>query len=864
MESHNDVMNRALSRIEAYLLPSAASKNENPGITPLSIDLTPRDRLDHILYQVTLADHLRVMQTMYRDSHDDQSLMAELRAEGPNTKLPIKHLMQKIVEGRSRAIGLIKMMYGEDHLAYLKGQLDLTSSYALQGMWPQVEDKISLMNEKMGKMSRIVGNRAALARRKNALIAAERISCVFSCLRDHVIRNCGHVFKSFIKEVMSALVALLSHEDDEADPLGHPSKFAAAFHTYFMTRKGGNLLHLKREYGESYFSDDLNHLTAEHRAVRDEQERLKQQQEVQNSSKSWGEVLDYFRYDCEIVKLWVEAMNIFILPQHRAAMLLPFKVCDMQQRNIAHPMQLSQLLSSYPSSARLLMGSDLVKILSQIRIEVPLSIDMRSGSLTNLHQEPIVDAQGKQQPPPQKVFYELPISVEEYLALYLLETSNATMAAEDGQLELLKVQLLTIRGVCSIYTDKLETAEEQLRLALNGLEALGLEMEIVACELYNSIAQMMIMQHRRWISGRKQRLKEEAALWLETEEGRQEVRSQLKSIKKQFNYKSAPIAAGEMEQRAKNAALRKRVTALTNKEIKRKKIVKQGQKSDAVTDNAAADMNKSLEAAYRYLVRSFEILESTHGSMHPSVGTACLAVASVQNILEDYEDTRDWLMRALRYMEKFNPLPQRAISFTQIQLSQVLSKLGHEDEARMVLSKAAGFHMSRANQMLLDHNNPEISTSYHHGPSKIGSHPDPAAAIAAAAAAAADEANILDPPDSARPETARSNATANSRASARRGGPGGGSVAGIATGGGGGGGGGRLNYGLASPPIMKNSPLYEEINTALDVMSKVMRMSTHAGDKWQAALQAEDIARLTESAFGWDSAETAEACKQVT
>ena len=51
----------------------------------------------------------------------------------------------------------------------------------------------------------------------------------------------------------------------------------------------------------------------------------------------------------------------------------------------------------------------------------------------------------------------------------------------------------------------------------------------------------------------------------------------------------------------------------------------------------ASDCNPTkitVEAAYRYLVRSHEILETAHGSFHPAVATGCLAVASVQNILE--------------------------------------------------------------------------------------------------------------------------------------------------------------------------------------------------------------------------------------
>ena len=42
----------------------------------------------------------------------------------------------------------------------------------------------------------------------------------------------------------------------------------------------------------------------------------------------------------------------------------------------------------------------------------------------------------------------------------------------------------------------------------------------------------------------------------------------------------------------------------------------------------------SLETAHRYLVQSHEILLEAHGVHHPAVAAGCLAVASVQNVLE--------------------------------------------------------------------------------------------------------------------------------------------------------------------------------------------------------------------------------------
>lgn len=44
--------------------------------------------------------------------------------------------------------------------------------------------------------------------------------------------------------------------------------------------------------------------------------------------------------------------------------------------------------------------------------------------------------------------------------------------------------------------------------------------------------------------------------------------------------------------------------------------------------------------------------------------------------LQGFEESREWLVRALRCMEKLDPLPVRAMAFVQLQLSQVLNKQG--------------------------------------------------------------------------------------------------------------------------------------------------------------------------------------------
>ena len=89
-----------------------------------------------------------------------------------------------------------------------------------------------------------------------------------------------------------------------------------------------------------------------------------------------------------------------------------------------------------------------------------------------------------------------------------------------------------IEGVCRICTADLQAAADALKRALVLLEERGLEMEMemVVCELCTSVAQRMSMQHRKWVAGRKDRLRDEAALWLGTEQGKREIRSQTNKI----------------------------------------------------------------------------------------------------------------------------------------------------------------------------------------------------------------------------------------------------------------------------------------------------------------------------------------------
>ena len=484
VDSHQQVMNRALALIESFLLPSRRTggdddEYEKIKLLPHNRLEVPVDRLEETMFQVTLADHIRIMQTMYRDTHDSQCLAAEFRSGSPNVKLPMKLLIEKIIEGKAKAISLIKIVHGSSSHALFKGYLDIANIYALQGMWPQVEEKINQIEECTRKLfptdASTFSGKYSLAR-----IASERLCCVYSSLRQHAILHYGSIQKGYIKEVMMLLMQLFNRIEstESEDLLAHPSKFASALLTLFLRKDSTT--------NQANNNDNNN-----------DNDLRKRSKQEDFTTRSWGEVVEFLRFECEQIKVWMDAVEQVLLPQTKASLMFPFRMCDLQDKKIAHPVQLSQVLMTFPTSARVLAGSRLTKVLSTIKVEVPFLINTHNGSLIDLTS---TTSQKKNlfNSSHQQVNYELPITMEEYLALYILSSSSIV----EHQLDLLKVQLYIIQGIYSIYNDLLDEAEEHLKRALNMLESHGMEMEVIACELYNSIAQMMILKHRNWLTKR--------------------------------------------------------------------------------------------------------------------------------------------------------------------------------------------------------------------------------------------------------------------------------------------------------------------------------------------------------------------------
>ncbi len=294
--------------------------------------------------------------------------------------------------------------------------------------------------------------------------------------------------------------------------------------------------------------------------------------------------------------------------------------------------------------------------------------------------------------PTQTVLYELPVMWEELQAMLVEESI-------DDQVDLLRAQVVTLLGVVHMFGGKIDSAEESMREALKIMERIGLEQEVAACELYNSIAQMMIIKYRTWHSERKERLKKESAKFMAGEKGHAAVKKETEMSRKAYLQRRTEEGHDVLVDPRDVVLTREVREALTERarETVARRFVHE------YTSSEVDPTRKAVEAAYRYLVRSYEIISETHGPIHPSSGTACLAVASVLGVTGSHGESREWLVRAVKCFERVEPRPPRAIAFAQQQLSSVLSKEGHNDESMRVLDKAANFYLGKAREGLAVH-----------------------------------------------------------------------------------------------------------------------------------------------------------------
>ena len=630
-ESEFDV----LACVEKFLLPattnpfrpttaSAAQKGEstvNAWLDSLDVKLTPRRRLEQTCIQVCLAEHIRTVQTMYRDPDDDQQVCMEMRMSmGAGIKLTSKVLQEKNMEGQARIVALSRMCCGHNSLEMIRAKNDLASSLAQQGLWAQAKDIIDESHSLLLTMIQSPSLRAEQFEKvKRSKESALVVMAVFRLLRVHMAANCGQVTKEYIRELVAEIAKL---------PV---SSSNATLGSIAISEK-------------SHLSDTTKLVASIHAFISSSEK-----------TPSWGAVINYLRSDCTVMRDMMSSVEDALLPQYRAAFLLAFHQCDQLHKGVANTRHLSQSLQQVHSATRVVVGTGITKYLQNMKTEVSLQIDLQKEEVVDIARPPPSGSlfnPSYQNPHIRQVVYELPVSLEEVLAFIIVEKDIDPVTVE-------MAHLLTLQGIVSIFAGKLHEAELSMREALRYFEQQGLEMEVVTCELYNTIAQMMIVKFRQFENKKKGQIKKAATAWLLTEQGRKELREQMRVIRAHYMTKNMlVISAAESELRAKNFLIKQKI-----KEIK--KFASYSQADDGST------VTKMVEAAYRYVVRSYDILESTHGPMHIAVATACLAIASVASLGEKYADAREWLSRALRCMAKLSPVPVRSVAYAQIQLAEV-------------------------------------------------------------------------------------------------------------------------------------------------------------------------------------------------
>lgn len=598
------------------------------------------------------------MQFLYRDNDDELQVAREIR--GPEQlRVSNKVLVENIYEGRTRIVALCRMCYGDESVEYVRALVDLANIYAVQGLWDQVSDQMCLASQKLLILSRRKPNIS------RPFISAEFVQSVFTTLRQHTMQLRGYVSSAFITELSSILHSILEKQANSVDYID-PNGMATLFYTNAISELTIEL--------ETF----MKHYDGKRVGRYQSSERSPQKYAQQLIYIPWGAVCNFLQQESKAMQKWYHSMETLLLPHNTSILEIAFSVGDIKHRHVCHPVELSINLSKFPAAVRIFSGTTVLQDLLKYQHDISLYIDTLTNDLIEMANDNEMKEVFLSQPNSnrQLVKYELPVTWYEFLSLTILHTSDF------DQFELLRVQLLNLLGLSNVFTNKIPLAEENMRNALGILETLGLDMDLTSVDLYNSISQLMVVKHRQWHAHKKERCEKEAKAWLNSKGGRNALKDEVKEIRLEYDQKKLfRISHDSAESKAYDRLLKRQARHLMKIEV------------DPTLP--------SLEAAYRYLVRSFEILEKAHGSRHAIVATASLAVASVQNVIGNHAESKEWLVRAIRTMEKINPLPVRAIAFTQTQLSSVLIKLKHPKSAVKVLAAAVSFYHSCSMQRLV-------------------------------------------------------------------------------------------------------------------------------------------------------------------
>lgn len=657
-----------LAALERFLLPPRDAASERLG--RVEKGMTPAERLDAIVYQTTVADQIRLMQSYYRDSHDDYCLCEALRA--PQTRvpgaLPTKHLLQMVTEGRARAVALSKLVHGNASLQTVKATTELANVYAIQGLWEQAIAHAAKANERLEALAHQQSSMPQTQETNTlemAHKAANEISAVMSLLRCHAIAHAGVIDASFVaqpglldvnaEEVIEVLREALSTFRDQSAMNGK--------HEATHDMNGDDTGNGHRDNSEDSSSSPSTRTVCSNTG---EGEKI----QFNNAALSWGSAVALLR-QTKWMQHRIRTLVAWMLPSWLAALRLAFSAADQDRRALAHPHELTRCLKMYPLPLRAVSSTEVITALSQLqsRVEIPLR---RPVSLNDA----LIDT----------VTYDLPVTWEEFLASYIHESSVSMT-------DVVRYELSTIMGICCTYTGRLMDAEAAFQDAIQLVDKMGIESDLLACDLYNSIAQLLLAKHKNVEECKKKRSHEIAVDWLNTEEGKSAVREY--ALKHPIGRGTPGTTARSADtshmsildhdnQKFSDIATRNAYQTLLQRHVKQ--VLRQ--EADASTGD--------LLAAYRYLMRSVDIQERQCDYMQPAIASAAISVASIEYVRGRYEEARDWLVQSIRAYEREQSAGARGVAFVQLQLSHVFQRLKRPAEAAAVLEAAVLFHASTA------------------------------------------------------------------------------------------------------------------------------------------------------------------------
>jgi hypothetical protein len=470
-----------ISSIERSLLPGMHAKFSTLSVAIAGAE--PQERLDGILNQLAVAESIRNLQVLYRDTNDDLQLLAELRPKDTQL-LKNQFLATKVTKGRIKALALCRIVYGDQSLEYLKALTDLASTYAVQSLWSQVAVHAGAASAMLAKIAENLRSPVRSSALRKMKCNAERIIHVFSALRVHAVSNFGLITSQFIVELQREMEVLRSSFD---------------------------LSDLLPIYD---FDGEMKQIIDALRSLISEQHLRYREGRAVTQWPTWGFVVDFLRYDMELAGGWIRDLDSQVLPQNRASLRVAFQRSDMHGRGVAHPVSLAGSLKGLPLAAKLVSNVPICADLESLKVSVDVCIDASLGTFCD-----------STAPSNKHIAFELPLLWEEFIGKYV-------SFAEKNNAELLTVQILNLVGLSQLFTGDLHASGEILDDALEHLRRIGMDEEQIAVDVYNSMSQLNVVRQRQWLAGRKQQISKVAEAWVETEEGKSALKAEIREQRK--------------------------------------------------------------------------------------------------------------------------------------------------------------------------------------------------------------------------------------------------------------------------------------------------------------------------------------------